>query len=433
MLDGLHLIVDADRDGAPVSGETNVASLRSRRDAAFKWLVVAGGVSFVVVFFVIVFGRDIQPPTSAGADAHSTSAIGYRGLAELLKASGIPTVVSRTSLAEEPTAGWIHFLLEPYLETEDERLRYVYTVNTVAESGGTIVLVLWKWRGAADPKKREWVAAVKERTIEDVERRLGIALFDTTLAGVITRPEPPLSDPTGDVWAGRRPILEHPQLLPLHGGEADVLSMKEGALIVRWSRNFYVISDPDLLNNAGLGDGDNAAIVRSFLTDVCLADRIFFDETVHGSVHPPSIWVDLLDFPLVLVTLHFIGLMVLVVWIMLARFGKPDAAPPRLSPGKEALIESTADLLTLAGSAGASLRRYFRLALETAARSFGLPPQLTDEERVKKLDLIAGRRSARKAAELQDAVDRLENVEDGTAQILTAAREIHAWRRDLLL
>ncbi len=113
----------------------------------------------------------------------------------------------------------------------------------------------------------------------------------------------------------------------------------------------YVLADPEALGNAGLHRGRNAYFLLAVLDHIRTDDGgIVFDETLHGHEVVPSLWRELLSFPLVLVSLHVLLLLAVVVWAAMNRFGAPRSVPPALEPGTHFLVENTARLLgTAAG------------------------------------------------------------------------------------
>jgi hypothetical protein len=405
------------------------------RGSPLLWLLIGAG-SLTVTIVVLLFA-DFVPTTSSGADAYSPSAIGYQALVELLETSDATTVVSTTTITETEGVGLVHLMLEPKLTTERQRRLFEEGLLESIVSGANIVVVLPKWRSRADYSKRGWVESVSQRPQSEVEQVLAGVIMespDSTVGGLIR-----LSDDPGEVsttpWPDRVPKLPYPQLTKEgYRGSESVLATGNGSLISYWGDGIYVISDPDLLNNAGLGKGDNAAIVHDFLVSHLKTKRIIVDETVHGYVRAKSIWSELLDFPLNLVTLHFTLLMALVLWATVGRFGKPQTPPPRIPPGKEALIQNTADLLSLAGHPGHSLRRYFRLQVDEAARACGLPPVGDTEERIKKLDSLSRSRGATEdASQLRASVRHLADGAPDRGRVLAVAQMIHRWKNEVSL
>jgi hypothetical protein len=405
------------------------------RGSPLLWLLIGTG-SLTVTIVVLLFA-DFVPTTSSGTDAYSSSAIGYQALVELLETSDATTVVSTTTITETDGLGLVHLMLEPKLTTERQRLLFEDRLLESVLSDANVVVVLPKWLSRADYYKRGWVESVSQRPESEVEGVLAQVIMESpdSAGGSLVR----LSGDPGEVsttpWPDRVPELPYPQLIKEgYGGSESVLATSKGSLISYLGDGIYVISDPDLLNNAGLGKGDNAAIIHDFLVSHLKANRIVIDETVHGYVRAKSIWSELLDFPLNLVTLHFTFLMALVLWATVGRFGKPQTPPPRVPPGKEALIQNTADLLSLAGHPGHSLRRYFRLQVEEAARACGLPPGGDTEDRIKKLDSLSRVRGAAKGAtQLRTSVHALADSTPDRGRILAVARTIHRWKDEVSL
>jgi len=129
----------------------------------------------------------------------------------------------------------------------------------------------------------------------------------------------------------------------------------------------HVVVDPDLLNTHGLAHGQNAVIAHRLFVDHLRASSLVVDEVLHGFYQPPSLWTELLALPLLPVTLHVVGLTLLAIAAASARLGAPRPAPPRVPPGKRALVDSTAALLDGGGHHTESVRHYLRMTLRHTA------------------------------------------------------------------
>jgi hypothetical protein len=108
----------------------------------------------------------------------------------------------------------------------------------------------------------------------------------------------------------------------------------------------YLVADPDLCENHGLGTADHAALVHDLFVRELAAQEVIFDETIHGFARKPGLFAEAFRFPLVLATLQSLVLAGVVLWAGMGRFGKP--LPPReaLAGGPETLIDNTARLLS---------------------------------------------------------------------------------------
>jgi hypothetical protein len=133
-----------------------------------------------------------------------------------------------------------------------------------------------------------------------------------------------------------------------------------------------LVADPTLLENMGIGKGQNAAIAVALLTDLLKASGVVVDETIHGHKVQSSLFARLTQFPVLLISLHVLLLALLFCAWVAPRFGPPVPIAPRLEAGKRVLVENTADLLTQFGHARESCVRYVRAQLRDAARAVSL-------------------------------------------------------------
>ena len=90
----------------------------------------------------------------------------------------------------------------------------------------------------------------------------------------------------------------------------------------------WVLSEPGVIDNAGLRDRANLHFAVGLLDTIRRGGPVVFDETMHGFEETPSLWKALFRFPLALVTLHVTLLVVVVVWAGLGRFGPAKSAQP---------------------------------------------------------------------------------------------------------
>jgi hypothetical protein len=141
--------------------------------------------------------------------------------------------------------------------------------------------------------------------------------------------------------------------------------------LVTGRNDVYVLSDPDVLANHGLDDGDNAAFALGLLDHLRDGRPIVLDETLHGFELVPSIWTQLGTFPLVLLPVQLALLLAVVLWAAAGRFGPLVPPPPAIAPGKAFLVEQIAELLQVGGGSWQVLHRYYRNQLRTAARRLG--------------------------------------------------------------
>ena len=396
--------------------------------------VAVAALSLAVTTALALFTEALNPARSAHADTFSRSAVGFWGLRALLDAEGLPVVISRSDTASRLwLPGSALVLLAPPADDLDA-LRDL-AVEARAH-GAPILLVAPKWRAIVDATRTGWVERVEPLPAADVAAVLDAVLLPPPErpGHRVTRSTTPTTTwhPLPRALALPRdspPIdLTRPQLL--HLGDHDLeplITTDRGALLAR-SGAVWVLSDPDLLANAGLTRGGHTDLTLALLGDWLGADRLVIDEVLHGFEHHPSLWQSLTEFPLAILSLHLLGLLALALWAALQRFGQPIPLPPRVTSGKAALIANTAELLTAAGRAGDGLRRYLDLATLTAARDTALPPDLAPADRLRRLTLLSQARALpTDPATLADRVRRVPLTAGDSRHVRAVAVDIHAW------
>lgn len=331
-----------------------------------RWLVGGAFVSLVAAAWLLLTpGR---APESVGADGYSRSAIGHRGLLQLLQRLGEPVVQQRSRRVHGPCG--VLVFAEPQTPSPDEDGE----IAAMAEAAGNVLLVLPKRTGERDARERAWLgedAEVAEDTVAHVLREMCDRLDEAppnvlridAVTGWNRDPAPELMGPA--------------QLLDPADVDEALIACDQGVLLGRIGL-VHVLADPDLIANHGLGRGDNAAIAVQILRDLRGSRGIVFDETLHGMAREPSIFHELGKFPLVLVPVHLLLLAALLLWLANGRFGPVAAPPVAIGAGKRFLIDNIASLLHTGRRTGPSLRQYGALQVRRAAERQHVPPGLDD-------------------------------------------------------
>jgi hypothetical protein len=401
----------------------------SRR--ALAWIVGTVAVSFIAAVLFGVYGADLERRPRPGANTFSHSALGHRALAELLRSLGLG-VLSRQSPAGGDAGPQRPLVAaEPGFGTNSGRLRELF--GEAQRRGAPLLLVLPKWlAGGPQKDKPDWLRSVDLLDPQDV-RRVIQALGDDELRDVL----PQQLAGTGSCsapWGPAGVELAPAQLLAPSGVLEPVVGCAGGWLVAktRTKPPVFLIADPDLLNNYGLGRGDNATVVVRLLTEVLGAKGVVFDETVHGFLRTPGLLAEALRFPLSLGVLQSLLLLGIVLWAGMGRFGKPLPAAPALAAGKEVLIDNTAKLLASGGHAGDSLARYFRQTTRAVAAWYFLPSDLPASERLARLQRITDARGGGLSlVELEQSIRRLPEGRSGGEPAAALARRLHQWRVEM--
>jgi hypothetical protein len=201
------------------------------------------------------------------------------------------------------------------------------------------------------------------------------------------------------------------------------------------ARRLWVLSDPDVIENYGLGSAANAEFAVALIDALRGEDgNVVFDETVHGFTDAGSSPLAILfQFPFVLVTVQGAAAVALLLWATMRRFGAPVAPPPPLAAGKRSLIETTANLFAHARHRPIILQRYIHEIVQDVGRQMHAPAGLTERALVDWLTRVGRARDieADCGTIVQRADDLVASRRGGSAALAALARDIFRWKREV--
>jgi len=387
----------------------------SRR--ALVLIIGFGLLSFAVAIALAVSGDGGVVP-SAASDAYSRSALGHHALVEILRRLDVPVSLSRHDSAGRTASRGVLVVAEPRL-TEGDKLR------TMLEGVRVALLVLPKRLGVVDPRRRAWIERAELDDLEHVTAVLAAAGIE----GQVVRGGP-VSSWTVAAASGlgaAHPSLAAPQLIS--GSKLEpVIAAGDGILIGKLEvddRVLFVLADPDLIANHGIGRGDNAVVATALLERLRDGGAVVFDETLHGHVSAPSLWGELATFPLSLAPASALLAFLALLWATTGRFGAPVPGGPGLAAGKLTLIDNIAELTGYGGHVSYALERYLQATMQDVARRTHAPAHA--EARAWLTHVEAIRRVGIGLATLEREVRSAP-----PHQALAVATRIHRWREDMI-
>lgn len=383
-------------------------------------------VALVVVLFSlsVLFGAYEQTSGElgdrAGPGAFSSSALGYAGLFDLLQRLGWQ--VTRGEPPEDFAADGILVFAEPATSGA--------LALKLDKASRNVLVVLPKWKGTASSTRSKWVMEVESLPRSHIEDILAVVLSGTTITA-----EPwPQNWPENAIGVapsgnGLVHLVQSKALRPLVATEEGML-LSECRLA---DKTVWILSDPDVMANHGIGDGENAAFVLALLkrfhgnND---AGQIAFDETLHGfkrrSVAPLRL---LFEFPFVIVTATAFFSALLLAWSGARRFGRPDKAEDAVGFGKEQLIDNSARLMDYAGHQHEVLRRYAFQTIQSVAEALHAPRNLEDEALAAWLDRVGAARGVKiSCADIMRQTRSAVKNEADLSLLLLCAEQAHSWR-----
>jgi hypothetical protein len=382
--------------------------------------------AFALSIYLLAFGGGDTQRNAVGPSAYSRSAIGYAGLAALLRQIGIPVIKARSGDVVS-TSGKLLILAEPPLVRAQELGRYAFG------DADRLLVILPKWRGYRSASHSGWIS---EATL------LPIAFPDQTIekAGAtgktarVVRPERWTTDmlsitPQLELLVQ---VIQDSKLTPIVAAGNQVLVGEQ----VERNRRVWILSDPDVVSNHGLFTGRNAEFAIGLVNALRPAQgEVVFDESVHGYRAPSSNLLTLmLEFPFVIVTIQLLAASALLLWATMPRFGPPLPAPEMLAAGKQSLIRNAAVLLRYSRQPEIIIASYLRSTIRSVALELRSPPGLDWPGVIEWLARVGASRGV--AVDLRRLVRRAQDlVTSGPGNTRTPAEiahDAHRWKREIL-
>ncbi len=374
-----------------------------------------GVLAFIAMLVLGAYAPDLRSGHNGGSHALSNAATGFSGLVRLADATGQKPEIVRVlaDLDSEdlavitPDHGWTD--VGPILDKRGAR---------------ATLIVLPKWETTPDRQMTGWVRVSGLLPPEDPGRMLTPAnpLKISRAKGH--------AQPLRNVGLAASANLHFlaPAIVQTMSGNGlePMITTADGRVVLgRIVGHIFVLSDPDLLNNHGMADENQAkaAVAMLEFLNSTGADSVLFDVTANGLGRSRSPLKLAFDAPFLAVTLVIFVAMLLAGWQALVRFG-PVRRPERaIAFGKAALVDNSAALIRKAGREAHLGGRYVEVIRERAIALFRLPPTLDPQTLNSRLESLNPKRSfAAAAVAASNAVSR--------AELLTAAKSLNDWLKE---
>lgn len=408
-------------------------------------LVVAGALLALAAILLSGFSDVLSRQLGSLPAADEKHGAGFYALRQLVDRTGGggSLVVNAEDLVVMPELA----VLTPDADTKPEDLRRIVearadkaaAAKTHGDAPGTFatLVILPKWRVAGLPLQRNRVERVGLEKWSQVQQLIP-APKDAPVhltAGI----GPKVSAVTG--WKLQRftrpadapePLPLRPFLVPrqvqLLSGSGMIPILANGAgeaiLAAVGPGNTYVLSDPDLLNNAALKHPENAqaAIAMLAALDPHYPGAAVFDASLHYGPGDRNLVKLLFTPPFLAATIAMIAAAVLAGLATAVRFGPVLRERRAVALGKAALIDNIAALTRLSGRTLSAGARYADIAREGLVRSLDLPRELDEPALLERLDRLGDRPAP------YSQIDHRLRTARTEAELVAAARQLHAWK-----
>lgn len=400
-----------------MSGETSLFPVR-----VVAAMLVAGAVSFLAFLWLTAYAPDLRSGSDGGAHGLSNAATGYKGLADLIRATGGRVTYARGEPRSSDTG---LLVLTPTPMTDPKLLAEMVNGRT---SGRTLI-ILPKWQTKPlEIGRKGWVTGLGPSGTYAAARILS-ALVSTTAT---QRPPSPDRGQAVSRYVDTFRVPDQTQTIAGKGLEPIVASDTGGILAARVAdraTSLYIVADPDLLDNLGLKDPATARAAIGLMDHMTeAADRsVTFDLTLHGFAGSSNLLRLAFEPPFLAATLCLLVAAALAGLNAFYPFGPAIREARAISFGKRALVANSADLLIGAGRERLAGRRYVQLIRDAAGARLGLPAGMDPADAAEHLDRLGtseGRRFGDLAADAEAA--------NGRTAIAAAAAALYRWKKERL-
>ncbi|TIS73530.1 MAG: DUF4350 domain-containing protein [Mesorhizobium sp.] len=372
------------------------------------WGIFASLLAAAGFFLLSTYAPDFRQPGNGGATPLSKSGVGYAGLAEWLRLTGETPAMARTD-QDLGTDMLLIVTISP--DSDPEALDHILELRQDQDT----LFVLPKWQTLPLEEHEGWNMKFGRLPDSVVNQWLGRIANAKIGVGQSTVQELDIEGrlvtaPDELQWvADKYPMIAA-------GNDKAVLTEVE-------DKPFYILTDPDLINNAALKDADKAAAALDLIA-LLEPEKgpVMFDLTLHGAGRKYDLAKLLVEPPFLALTLTILAAAALAFLHGLGRFGPPRAELRAIAFGKRALVDTTAMLLRRAGRLEELGGRYAVLAGVRAGALLGAPQGLQGEALNHWLD-SRDKDETRGFTTRAQAVGEAKNL----TQMHVAAKQLHDW------
>lgn len=386
-------------------------------------LILAGALSGLAYVVFSAYAPDLSGHYDSRANALSHSAIGYAAIVDVLRAVGVPVVVSH-GLTDTQTAKASLIVLTPTSTNSKEEIAAV-------GGGARKLIVLPKWKTGDDLNHPGWVFRIGLSDARAIDAHLLTPLVPGTVVARRQGTAPAVLHDGFDGATLRTGPIESLQTLTGPNLVGYVIGPGDAEIVARNpSTRTYLLADPDLLNTRGLHDlATTQAAVALIQSLRASQGPVVFDVTLAGYRRSPNLLRLLFQPPLVGATLCALAAAFLLGAHAAVRFGAPVPEKRVFAFGKEALVTNSAALIGLGQRERFMVARYVAAVRRRVAHALGVPTDQTDKNLNAALDQRRPPQSQAKSLAMLD--DEVKHVTDND-DALRLARAMHRWRQEML-
>jgi hypothetical protein len=318
----------------------NISSLPPGADSAGLFhrkriiiMIVIAIIGIVISTLANVFSED-RKTSAPDATIASESALGHKAFVSMIQRLDMGSDISFNPL--EALMGGVSMPI--FLEPNPAEIAPVDFSQRF--KGDAVFIVLPKWAAIADAKRPRWITQaqpMQRAAVQEMARAIASDIIITRNNSVV---------PFVSTRFKVSPVLTRPQLMQ-SAKITPLISSSNGILfgqVKRGKTMVYVLSDPDLLNNHGLDNGQNSILAVRMLDLARGKASVSFDSTVQKFSGSISLWRQLFLPPLLGLLVLTLAAIAGLIWHVLVRLSPPQIFESGLAAGKQGLIDNSAAL-----------------------------------------------------------------------------------------
>ncbi|MCV3210062.1 DUF4350 domain-containing protein [Mesorhizobium sp. YC-39] len=381
------------------------------------WGIFASLLAAAGFFLLSTYAPDFRQPSDGGATPLSSGGTGYAGLVKWLRLTGDSPSMARNE-SDLTQADLLIVTISP--DSDPEALGRILELR---EELATL-FVLPKWQTMPLRQHEGWEMKTERLPDSVVNSWLGRIANAKLGNGESTVKQFDVAGQMVNVPDQVQWVADQTPLIAAGNGKAVLTEVED--------KPFYILTDPDLINNAGLKDPDKAAAALNLIAFLQPEEGpVMFDLTLHGAGRKYDLAKLLVEPPFLAPTLTILIAAALAFLHGLGRFGPPRTELRAIAFGKRALVDTTAMLLRRAGRLEELGDRYAALARVRAGALLGAPHGLQGEALDHWLDsrdkdeakgFTARAQAAGEAKNLTQMNEAAERLHDWTARRLSERR-----------
>jgi len=369
-----------------------------------------------------------------GANSGSNSAVGFSGFYRFLEKLNFP--ISRIYNNSAFTLSPNHTLIL----TEPEIYQTLLEQAKI-KSFNRILVIFPKRRFYTfleSSKNRGWVDEVKPLDLQNLSNFLPKHFGLNTIVINSAWPDTFLINELGYSPSGSESLnlltSKDNTLNPLLATDQGILL----AELVKDNTTIWFLSDPDILNNSGIGNGKNLSLALAIILNLSNKGNfpgqpqlLFAGDCLAKNNEGSSEFSAIFKFPLIIITALIIFGCLLLVLAGGKRFGAPIKDSEIIDFGKSTLIKNSARLLERAGHRKFILNRYLDMTLRSLGKTLHAPKGLNQIELKKWLkDFCRQTKKTFQPVILFESILADDNLINNP-RIEKSIRELYMWKEEL--